>query len=110
MTAETSTLERIRAAELAAARRIDQARADAGEIVTSAQRDATTTIEAARRRGRDEAKAHFDHELAAATQQASMISVDAQVASVESAFRAKLPDLVDAMVDLVLSEPADKEQ
>lgn len=103
------TLQDIRNAELDAARRLEAARTAAEAAVTDARRRAQRLVEQAREEGRAEADRRYRQTVDAARGQAGSIDAEDRIAKLTARVEPKIPALVDAIVELVLSPPAGQE-
>ena len=101
-------IDAIRSAELEAARTIAAARLAAERTVERAHDEAKVMVTRARGIGSEQAITH----LAAATERAERtaagITVEGDVDRCRAAVSARMPELVDAMVQLVLAAPGER--
>ena len=110
MSETAGALHAIRVAELEAARRIEQARADAAASLAAVHDEHAQAVADARMRGRAEAKRRFDTTVAEAEREAEVIlaSCDARVDSLRRAAGPRLETAVTAMADLLLAPPLEE--
>lgn len=110
MSETTNTLHAIRVAELEAARRVEQARADAAELVAAAGREHTEAVAEARLRGRAEARRRLDLAVTEAEREAEEIlaGCDTRVDSLRRAAEPHLSRAAGEMVDLLLAPPLEQ--
>lgn len=110
MSETADALHAIRVAELEAARRVEQSRADAAESLAAVRREHAHTVADARLRGRTEAKRRFDAAVGEAEREAEVIlsGCDARVESLRRAAEPHLAATVTAMVDLLLAPPLEE--
>lgn len=110
MSETARALDAIRVAELEAARRVEQARAEARESLAAARRDSAQAVADARMRGRNEARRRFDAAVRDAEQEAEAIlaGCDARVESLGRAAAPHLASAVTEMVDLLLAPPLEE--
>ncbi len=110
MSETAEALHAIRVAELEAARRVEQARADAAESLAAVHDEHAHTVADARSRGRAEARRRLDAAVAAAEREAEEIlaSCDSRVDSLRRAAEPHLAAAVTAMVDLLLAPPLEE--
>jgi vacuolar-type H+-ATPase subunit H len=103
-------LHAIRVAELEAARRVEQARADAAESIAAARREHERAVADARLRGRTDARRRFDAAVAEAEREAEAVlaGCDARVESLRCAAEPYLATAVTEMVDLLLAPPLEE--
>lgn len=109
MNEASRALEEIRHTELEAARRVEEARAHSAEIVSDARGRAHELVEAARRRGREAAERHMETARADVEAEANELAQRGETgarALRESASR-RMGQLVDSLVEVVLSPPED---
>ena len=109
MNEATRALEEIRQTELAAARRIDEARAEAEEIAARARAESRRIVEAGRERGMAEARRRLQTALDEANSEAAVIRASAVPGSMtrEVATSETLEALVEEMVRVVLAPPSE---
>lgn len=102
--AETA-LETIRALELERARQIEDERASAEKAVTRARHDARRAVRAARDRGIKRAEWSHDEKVADAIAEAERIKIEAaaRVEELLTIIRPRFGELIDEMVDTVLT-------
>lgn len=109
MNGASDLLAAIRAAELEAARRVEEARRAGGQRVEEAREAGRTLLAEARRRGEAAAERRQREAVAAAEAQALEI-LQGPAASIEALRRRVEPllaGLAEEMVDLVLAPPAE---
>lgn len=102
-------LDRIRAAELEAARRLETARDAADARIAEARRLADELVRSMRKEGRSMADARFEQAIADATQQAKNVEAEpeTQIAALRREVEPRLDELSAAMLDLILAPPAE---
>jgi vacuolar-type H+-ATPase subunit H len=103
-------LESIRRTELEAAQRVEQARTRAEEIVTEAKARALSIVEEGRRKGRESAQARYAEAMAEIEDEGARIRREgiAEAEGLRSAASARIGELIDEMVDVVLAPPLER--
>ena len=110
MSDTAGALHAIRVAELEAARRVEQARADVADRLADARRVRAGTVDDAVERGQAEARRRFEAVLAAAEREAGSIlaGCDARVDALRRAAEPHLASAATQMVDLLLAPPLEE--
>lgn len=103
------SLRAIREAELAAARTVEDAQAKADEVVSEAHRRAQQLVEEGRQAGTMEAERRFEQAVTSAREEAASITAHDRIARLSAEVAPRLPTLVDAIEDLVLAPPTERE-
>lgn len=106
----TTPLDRIRSAELAAARRIDEARSGAQRRIVDARRRVEGAVGQAGETGDHEADRRYTAAVEQARAEADRITAEArdQIAQLRHAVEPRIEDLADAMLDLILAPPEER--
>lgn len=107
----TEVVETIRRTELAAARRVEEARDEADRLLTEARATARRLEEEAEAAGRERARSRLEEERAAAAEEASRITTEGASEATELKATADevVGDLVDALVEALLAPPSQRE-
>ena len=105
--ADPTTLEQIRRAELAQARRLEDVDDEGRAALGEARRQADRLVEAGRQRGRQQADERYELALAAAEERAAEIAADgrARAERIRSKAAGQLEVAVDSMLAVVLARP-----
>ena len=106
----TTPLEQIRSAELASARRIEEAKQEADRLIEAARADAKAEIDRAVEAGDREADDRYHAAVAAARAEAQQIEHQAteDIALLQQQVEPEIDRLAAAMLDLVLAPPEER--
>ena len=110
MTDARSTLDEIRATERDMARRLQEARDAAAADIEAARTEAKRLASEARIRGREAAAIRYEEVVRTAGHEADQVRANAtqQAATLREQALPHLPQLVDAIIELVLAPPAER--
>ncbi|RPI24877.1 MAG: hypothetical protein EHM57_02210 [Actinobacteria bacterium] len=106
----SEAIDRIRHTELAAARRVQEARDEAEAILARARAEAGELRSAARRSGREEAQRHLEASIASAEEQAEQVRLQGEEAAslLIGSARQHVADISAALVTAVLAPPVEE--